>query len=57
VGFCREGQGVARQEGVGVIYEFRHDRLDFEKNAMGKATKQAVEQGVRDLMASIHFAE
>lgn len=56
-GVCRESQGMARQEGVGVIYEFRNDRLDFEKNALGKATKQAVEQAVQDLMASIYFPE
>src|SRR5262245_33893180 len=39
---CREGQGEAKQEAVGVIYEFQGDRLDFEKNATGRATKQAV---------------
>jgi hypothetical protein len=57
MGLCQDGQGIAKQEGVGVVYEFRNDRLDFEKNALGKATKQAVAQAVQELMAGIYFAE
>jgi hypothetical protein len=53
---CREGQGKAHQEGVGVIYEFRQDRLDLEKSAAGRATKQAVTSAVQALVASIHFS-
>jgi hypothetical protein len=53
---CREGQGEAQQEGVGVIYEFRADRLDFETNAAGKATKQAVTLAVQELVTSIRFS-
>ena len=52
---CRHGQGEARQEGVGVVYEFRGDRLDFEQNAVGRATKQAVVLAVRELVASLIF--
>lgn len=52
---CQEGQGEARQEGTGVIYEFHGDRLDFENNAAGRATKQAVTLAVREIVASIRF--
>jgi hypothetical protein len=52
---CRSGEGMAQQEGVGVIYEFRHDRPDFEKTAAGRATKQAVTSAVQALLASIRF--
>src|SRR5438132_559498 len=52
---CRHGQGEARQEGVGMVYEFRGDRLDFEQNAVGRATKQAVVLAVRELVASLTF--
>jgi len=53
---CREGEGGARQEGVGAVYEFRNDRPEFEKNAAGRATKQAVTSAVQALMASIRFS-
>jgi hypothetical protein len=53
---CREGEGTAEQEGVGVVYEFRNDRLDFEKSAAGRATKQAVTSAVQAIMASIRFS-
>jgi hypothetical protein len=53
--FCREGQGIAQQEGAGVIYEFRHDRVDFERNAAGRATKQAVASAVREIIAAARF--
>lgn len=53
---CREGQGMAQQEGVGVAYEFRADRPDFEKNALGRATKQAVTQAIQALTGAIHFS-
>ena len=56
VTLCREGQGEARQEGSGVVYEFRADHLDFEKNAVGRATKQAVGLAVQNLMTSITFS-
>jgi hypothetical protein len=52
---CREGEGAAEQEGVGVVYEFRNDRPDFEKTAAGLATKQAVTSAVQALVASIRF--
>jgi hypothetical protein len=52
---CRQGQGEARQEGVGVVYEFSGDRLDFEQNAVGRATKQAVALAVGELVASLTF--
>lgn len=52
---CRQGQGEARQEGVGMVYEFRGDRLDFERNAVGRATKEAVVLAVRELVASLTF--
>lgn len=52
---CRQGQGEAHQEGVGVVYEFRSDRPDFAQNAVGRATKQAVEQAVHALVASLTF--
>lgn len=52
---CHEGQGEAQQEGTGVIYEFRGDQLDFEKNATGRASKQAVTLAVRKLIARIRF--
>jgi hypothetical protein len=55
VTLCRQGQGEARQEGVGVVYEFRGDRLDFEQNAVGRATKQAVALAVGELVASLIF--
>jgi hypothetical protein len=53
--FCREGQGEARQEGAGIGYEFRDDRLDFEKNAASRATKQAVTLAIRELVTHIQF--
>jgi hypothetical protein len=53
---CQEGEGIAQQEGVGVIYEFRDNRPDFEKTAAGLATKQAVTSAVQALMASIRFS-
>jgi hypothetical protein len=52
---CRAGEGSAQQEGVGAVYEFRHDRPEFEKNAAGLATKLAVTSAVHALMASIQF--
>ena len=52
---CHEGEGAAEQEGVGVVYEFRNDRPDFEKTAAGLATKQAVTSAVQVLVASIRF--
>ena len=52
---CHTGQGEAVQQGSGVIYEFHGNRLDFEKNATGIATKQAVDQAVDQLLASIRF--
>jgi hypothetical protein len=52
---CREGEGSAQQEGVGVVYEFHNDRLDFEKSAVGRATKQAVTSAVQALMGSVRF--
>jgi hypothetical protein len=53
---CRPGEGVAQQEGAGVIYEFRDDRLALEKTAAGLATREAVTAAVQALMASIQFA-
>jgi hypothetical protein len=53
---CREGQGEAEQERRGVIYEPSDDRLDFEKNAAGIATKLAVARAVQDLVAGIQFS-
>jgi hypothetical protein len=53
---CRSGEGIAQQEGVGLVYEFRHDRPDFAKTAAGLATQQAVTSAVQALMASIRFA-
>jgi hypothetical protein len=53
---CRSGEGMAQQEGVGVIYEFRNDRPDFEKTAAGRAIKQAVTSAVQALIASIRFS-
>jgi hypothetical protein len=53
---CRSGEGVAQQTGMGVIYEFRNDRPDFEKTAAGLATRQAVTSAVKGLMASIRFS-
>ncbi len=55
--FCRVGEGMAQQEGTGVFYEFRNDRLDFEKSAVGRATKQAVTHAVETLVASIRFVQ
>ena len=52
---CRQGQGEARQEGVGVVYEFSGDRLDFAQNAVGRATQQAVALAVGELVASLTF--
>lgn len=52
---CREGEGSAQQEGVGAVYEFRNDRPEFEKNAAGRATKQAVTAAVQALMAILQF--
>jgi hypothetical protein len=52
---CRAGEGAAQQEGVGAVYEFRNDRPAFEKNAAGRATKQAVTSAVEALMASLRF--
>jgi len=53
---CHEGQGEAQQEGTGAFYEFRNDRLDFEKNAAGRAAKQAVTLAVQELTTRIQFA-
>jgi hypothetical protein len=53
---CRQGAGMAQQEGVGVVYEFRNNRPDFEKTAAGLATKQAVTAAVHALMAGIRFS-
>jgi hypothetical protein len=53
---CRQGEGMAQQEGVGVVYEFRNNRPDFEKTAAGLATKQAVTAAVQALMARIRFS-
>jgi hypothetical protein len=53
---CRPGEGMAQQDGVGVIYAFRNDRPDFEKTAAGLATKQAVTAAVQGLMKSIRFS-
>jgi hypothetical protein len=55
--FCRQGEGTAQQEGMGVFYEFRNDRLDFEKSAAGRATKQAVTRAVETLVGSIRFTQ
>jgi hypothetical protein len=52
---CRTAEGTAQQEGVGVIYEFRNDRLEFENSAAGRATKQAVTSAVQAIMASLRF--
>jgi hypothetical protein len=52
---CRAGEGSAQQEGVGAVYEFRNDRPEFEKNAAGRATKQAVTSAVQALTASLQF--
>ena len=52
---CRAAEGTAQQEGVGVVYEFRNDRLEFEKSAAGRATKQAVTSAVQAIMASLRF--
>ena len=52
---CREGRGMATLEGTGVIYEFDGDRLDFARNAAGKATSEAVTRAVQDLVAAISF--
>jgi len=52
---CREGEGSAQQQGVGAVYEFRDNRPEFEKNAAGRATKQAVVSAVQALMASVSF--
>jgi hypothetical protein len=52
---CQEAEGTAQQEGVGVIYEFRNDRLEFEKSAAGRATKQAVTSAVYAIMARLRF--
>jgi hypothetical protein len=52
---CRAAEGTAQQEGVAVIYEFRNDRLEFEKSAAGRATKQAVTSAVQAIMASLRF--
>ena len=52
---CRQGQGEARQEGVGVVYEFSGDRLDFAQNAVGRATQQAVALAVGELVTSLTF--
>jgi hypothetical protein len=52
---CRVGEGTAQQDGLGVFYEFRDDRPDFEKNAMGRATKQGVTEAVRAVVAAIRF--
>jgi hypothetical protein len=54
---CRQGQGEGRQQGTGMVYEFRGDRLDFEQNAAGRATRQAVAAAVQDLTASIRFSQ
>jgi hypothetical protein len=40
---------------MGVIYEFQGDRLDFEHNAAGKATRQAVTLAIQELMTRIRF--
>jgi hypothetical protein len=53
---CRAGDGSAQQTGMGVVYEFRNDRPDFEKNALGRASKQAVTSAVQALMASMRFS-
>jgi hypothetical protein len=53
---CREGQGEAQQEGTGVIYEIRDDRLDFVNNAAGIASKQAVTLAVQALVTSVRFS-
>lgn len=52
---CREGEGEARQERAGIIYEPREDRLDFEKNAAGIATRLAVVRAVQQLAAGVTF--
>jgi len=52
---CQSGEGSGQQEGVGFIYEFRNDRLEFEKTAAGRATKQAVSAAVQALIASVRF--
>ena len=52
---CREAEGTAQQEGTGVVYEFRNNRLAFEKSAAGRATKQAVTSAVHAIMASLRF--
>jgi len=52
---CGQGQGEARQEGIGMVYEFSGDRLDFAQNAVGRATKQAVALAVGALVASLTF--
>jgi hypothetical protein len=53
---CRDGEGVAEQDGVGALYEFGHDRADFEKSAAGRATTQAVTDAVQALLANIRFS-
>jgi hypothetical protein len=53
---CREGEGMAQEGGVGVVYEFRNNRPDFEKTAAGLATKQAVTAAVQALMESFRLS-
>lgn len=52
---CREGKGEAEQKGTGLVYEFQGDRLDFETNAMGRASKQAVTRAAQALVTAIRF--
>lgn len=52
---CREGKGEAEQKGTGVVYEFQGNRLDFEINAMGRASKQAVTRAAQALVTAIRF--
>jgi len=50
---CREGQGEAEQQAGGAFYEYRGDRVEFEKTAAGLATRRAARQAVYELIESM----
>ena len=53
---CRTGEGEAQQEKTSLVFELRDDYVDFEKNAAGRATKQAVALAVQALITSLQFS-
>lgn len=52
---CHTAMGEAQQTRTGALFELRDTTVDFEKNAVGRATRQAVLRAVEAVLANMHF--